>query len=370
MVEFDEAFYPYLNDLLAGREIPPLVSDDAYGWLLTIYQPVFNSSGDCACYIGVDVSMDRLRAEGYVFLSKAVSLFLSFSMLILALAVIFAQHSIILPVNRMAVAASAFAYTSEEARTEGMNRIRTLGIHTRDEIENLYHAFEKTTGDSVHYLSELQEKTHTIESMQEGLIMVLADMVESRDENTGQHIRKTAAYVRIIVEQMKKEGIYADQLTDEFISDCIKSAPLHDVGKIQIPDAILNKPGKLTDEEYEIMKTHSRAGEEIITKVMETVPEPGYLEEARRLAAHHHERWDGRGYPGEETPLSARIMAVADVFDALVSTRAYKKGFSFEKSIGIIQEGIGTQFDPKVAEAFLHAEDEVRRVSQEFQDRK
>ena len=204
--------------------------------------------------------------------------------------------------------------------------------------------------------------------------MVLADMVESRDENTGQHIRKTAAYVRIIVEQMKKEGIYADQLTDEFISDCIKSAPLHDVGKIQIPDAILNKPGKLTDEEYEIMKTHSRAGEEIITKVMETVPEPGYLEEARRLAAHHHERWDGRGYPdglaGEETPLSARIMAVADVFDALISDRAYKKGFSFERSIGIIQEGIGTQFDPKVAEAFLHAEDEVRRVSQEFQDRK
>ena len=219
-------------------------------------------------------------------------------------------------------------------------------------------------------MEELHDKTDMIQQMQSGLTMVLADMVESRDKNTGQHVRKTAAYVKIILEQMKKEGIYADRLTDKFIEDVEQSAPLHDVGKINIPDAVLNKPGKLTDEEFAKMKTHTTAGRDIITSVIENIPAPGYLEEARNLAAHHHERWDGRGYPdgiaGEEIPLSARIMAVADVFDALVSRRSYKKGFPFDKAIDIIREGSGTQFDPLVVHAFLQAEDKVRQVARSF----
>ena len=172
---------------------------------------------------------------------------------------------------------------------------------------------------------------------------------------------------------MRKKGYYADALTDEFISDVVNSAPLHDVGKIQVPDAILNKPGRLTDEEFAIMKTHTTAGRDILTEAIKLVPNSGYLNEARNLAAYHHEKWDGTGYPtglaGEDIPLSARIMAVADVFDALVSKRSYKKPFSFEEAMQIITDGSGKHFDPLIVDAFVSAGDEVRKVEAEFSRR-
>ena len=182
-------------------------------------------------------------------------------------------------------------------------------------------------------------------------------------------MRKPADYTRIILNQLKKDGAYPEQLTKAFIEDVVQSAPLHDVGKIRISDAILNKPGKLTPEEFEEIKTHTTAGRDILTSAIDTVAEEssGYLNEARNLAWCHHEKWDGTGYPrglsGEDIPLSARIMAVADVFDALVSRRSYKEPFPFDTSLEIIREGSGTHFDPKVAEAFLRAEAEVRRVA-------
>lgn len=299
-------------------------------------------------------------------------MFFGVFLIILGIGVWLAEYDIIIPVNVMAIAASAFAKHSDESLEEGLARIRRLKIRTGDEIENLYHAFTSMTQENVRYVEENQKKTETLKEMQNGLIMVLADMVESRDENTGHHVRKTAAYVRIIMEQLRSDGIYMEQLTDEFMYDVVNSAPLHDIGKIKVPDAILNKPGKLTDEEFAIMKSHAAEGRDILTKAIETVPYSDYLNEARNLAGCHHEKWNGTGYPdglsGEEIPLSARIMAVADVFDALVSNRSYKKGFPFEKAIAIIREGIGTHFDPKVAEAFLKAEDEVRRVAETFDE--
>ncbi|MCR5461235.1 MAG: HD domain-containing protein [Acetatifactor sp.] len=172
--------------------------------------------------------------------------------------------------------------------------------------------------------------------------------------------------MRIILEKMRKMGYHAEELTDEYMEDVVKSAPLHDIGKIQVSDAILNKPGKLTDEEFEIMKSHTTAGQKIIQQTIRTIPEADYLKEAMNLAAYHHEKWNGKGYPyglaGEEIPLSARVMAVADVFDALVSRRCYKEPFSYEKAISIITEGSGLHFDPQVVEAFLASEEEVKEV--------
>ena len=214
-----------------------------------------------------------------------------------------------------------------------------------------------------------EKQNASISRMQNGLILVMADLVESRDQCTGDHVRKTAEYTRIIMEQMKKDGSYVDQLTDEFIEDVVRSAPLHDIGKIHVSDVILNKPGKLTPEEFEEIKLHTTAGRDIITSAIDMVSEDstGYLNEARNLAYCHHEKWNGKGYPqglsNEDIPLSARIMAVADVFDALISKRSYKDEFSFEKAMEIIREGVGTHFDPKVAEAFLRAEAEVRAVA-------
>ena len=170
------------------------------------------------------------------------------------------------------------------------------------------------------------------------------------------------------MEELKESNVYVDELTDIFVEDVVRSAPLHDIGKIQVPDAILNKPGRLTSDEFEIIKTHTTAGKEIITSAINMVSEEdsGYLYEARNLAYCHHEKWNGSGYPqglkGEEIPLSARIMAVADVFDALVSKRSYKEPFSFEEAINIIKESSGSHFDPKIVEAFLKAEPKIRKV--------
>ena len=266
----------------------------------------------------------------------------------------------------MAISASAFAYDSEESLEDNVAQIKRLNIHTGDEIENMYQAFSKTTENSVYYMNDLQNKTEMISHMQDALIMVLADMVESRDENTGDHVRKTAAYTRIIMDKLREMDIYTDQLTDQFIFDVERSAPLHDIGKISISDTILNKPGKLTDEEFEIMKTHTIAGAAVIDQTIEKLPESGYLLEAKNIALYHHEKWNGRGYPeglsGEDIPLSARIMAVADVFDALVSERCYKKAFSFDEAMDIIKKDAGSHFDPNVAEAFLRSRERVSEV--------
>ncbi len=220
------------------------------------------------------------------------------------------------------------------------------------------------------YIAHIQNQSAMISKMQNGLILVLADMVESRDQCTGDHVRKTAAYTDIILQELRKEGKFPEILTDSYIQDVVHSAPLHDVGKIQVSDVLLNKPGKLTDEEFKQMQYHTTAGGEIIAHAIALVSEAGYLAEAKNLATYHHERWDGKGYPcglaGDDIPLSARIMAVADVFDALVSRRSYKAPFPFEKAMDIIREESGTHFDPEVAQAFLRAEEEVRRVEEEF----
>ena len=206
--------------------------------------------------------------------------------------------------------------------------------------------------------------------MQDGLIITMADLVESRDSDTGAHVQKTAAYVKIIVEGLKKKGYYLQKLTPKFMSDVVRSAPLHDIGKINIPDEVLNKPGKLTDKEFEIMKTHTTAGKRIIENAISTVKGDNYLKEARNMAAYHHERWDGKGYPegihGEVIPLSARIMAVADVFDALTSPRIYKPAFPLDKALNILEEGKGTQFDPKCVEVFFDALPEVKVILRKY----
>lgn len=200
-----------------------------------------------------------------------------------------------------------------------------------------------------------------ISGMQSGIITFMAEVVENRDDNTGGHIKRTAEYVARIAKELKSQGIYSDILTDRYMSDMVVAAPLHDIGKIHIPDAVLNKPGKLTEEEFDVMKTHAAAGEELLTHAKTELGESGYLNMAVEMAAYHHEWWNGKGYPygisREEIPLCARIMAVADVFDALTSKRCYKKAMPLEKAYAIIREESGTHFDPAVVEAFFAAED-------------
>ncbi|MCM1054766.1 MAG: HD domain-containing protein [Bacteroides sp.] len=199
-----------------------------------------------------------------------------------------------------------------------------------------------------------------VSHMQSGMIAFMAEVVESRDDNTGGHIRRTAEYVESIARELRRSGAYADILTERYLKDMVVAAPLHDIGKIHIPDAVLNKAGRLTDEEFEIMKTHTTAGEKLLINAKEELGESDYLNTATEMAAYHHEWWNGKGYPygisGEDIPLCARIMAVADVYDALISKRCYKNAMPIEKACAIIREESGTHFDPKVVEAFFASE--------------
>ena len=367
VIPYDTTIEKYADKFMKGENIPMDITNNQYGWILTVYAPVHDVHRYTRCYVGVDMSMDKLRSQEIGFLAKISSLFFGVLVLIRTYAVWLAEQHIVTPVNKITDAANRLSFDTQQARENSLKMLDALDIHTGDELEYLYDTYRKTSADTVRYIDEVQHKNEQINRLQNGLILVLADMVESRDQCTGDHVRKTAAYCEIILCQMIRENIYADQLTDEFITEVVSSAPLHDVGKIKVSDTILNKPGKLTDEEFRTMQTHTTAGSEIIDKAIATVGEESdYLKEAKNLAAFHHEKWNGSGYPnglkGEEIPLSARIMAVADVFDALVSRRSYKEPFSIEKALDIIREGSGSHFDPLVVQAFLDAEDEVRQV--------
>ena len=205
--------------------------------------------------------------------------------------------------------------------------------------------------------AELVADQETISDMQEHIISGLANLIESRDLETGEHVARTSRYVKALAEFASADGVYTDQLDEHFISLMYRAAPLHDVGKIVVPDYILKKPGKLNDEEYEQMKRHASEGGKVVREVLGGVTDDEYMAFASDVATCHHERWDGEGYPkglaGEEIPLPARIMAIADVFDALISRRCYKKAMVPEKAFQIIREGAGTQFDPNLTEVFL-----------------
>ncbi|MBQ7614178.1 MAG: HD domain-containing protein [Butyrivibrio sp.] len=368
IVEFDESFMEYVPTLLAGGRIDPIESNDRFGWLYTVYEPITDSSGKTVAYAGVDASMNHLRFESRQYMIRVISAFLGIFAFTLALGLYLLEYQVVLPLKTMAYTASLYSSNKHIDLHKTADLFHRLHIDTGDETENLYNAFSEMTDDNLEYLTDIRKKNEIISQMQDSLILVLADMVESRDKNTGNHVKKTSEYVKIIMDEIVAEGIYADQLTEKFKSDVYRSAPLHDIGKISVSDVILNKNGKLTDEEFALMKGHTTAGAEILDRVMATVPgsDEGYLHEARIMALYHHEKWNGMGYPtglsGEEIPLSARIMAVADVFDALVSTRSYKKGFPFEKAIGIIEESSGSHFDPMVAKAFLNAKDKAHEV--------
>lgn len=207
---------------------------------------------------------------------------------------------------------------------------------------------------------------------QEATIRSMASVAETRDPETGGHIYRTQNYVKALAEHLLSNGKFTDELNEEIIKILYNSAPLHDVGKVGIPDGILLKPGKLTDEEFTIMKSHASLGGDIIGKAEVGMMDSSFLHYARQIAVSHHEKWDGSGYPnglaGSDIPLSGRLMAVADVYDALISKRHYKDGMSHEKAASIIIEGSGKHFDPEIVQAFIEIESQFIEISIKFND--
>jgi putative two-component system response regulator len=220
---------------------------------------------------------------------------------------------------------------------------------------------------------EVARRTREVVAIQDVTILAMASMAETRDNETGNHIRRTQNYVKRLAEQLRHHPRFSHFLDDATISLLFKSAPLHDIGKVGIPDRILLKPGRLTPEEFEIMKTHTTLGRDAIAHAEAQLgADVEFLRLAKEIAYGHQEKWDGSGYPealaGDAIPISARLMAVADVYDALISRRVYKEGMSHEKAIQIIFDGSGSHFDPDIVAAFRECLDDFRTIAQNFAD--
>lgn len=209
----------------------------------------------------------------------------------------------------------------------------------------------------------LEERTKHIMQMQESIVLGMATMVERRDNSTGGHIKRTSMVVKIFSDKLLECD---STLSEEFLRNVIRAAPMHDLGKIALDDCILRKQGKFTEEEYEKMKQHAPEGAKIVNEILQNVEEEDFLKIAVNVANYHHEKWNGLGYPeglsGEDIPIEARIMALADVFDALVSKRCYKEAFSYDKAFQIIEESLGSHFNPKLGKIFLSCRPELEAL--------
>ncbi|MDR3020634.1 MAG: response regulator [Treponema sp.] len=212
----------------------------------------------------------------------------------------------------------------------------------------------------------IRDRTEKLRRMQNGIVYVLADVVENRDKATHGHIERTSEYLKLIITKMKEAGVYLEQIQNWDVETIVWSARLHDIGKISIPDVILNKPGDLTDEEFIKIKSHALEGERIIDDFAVLTDGDDFLKNAKLFAGHHHEHWDGNGYPrglkGADISLQGRIMAVVDVYDTLVSKRSYKKALTPEEAVIVISDNAGKQFDPAIVEVFLSVEDQFLKI--------
>jgi len=228
--------------------------------------------------------------------------------------------------------------------------------------------------DQNHYLEQqVSLRTEEVRAIQDVTILSMASLAETRDNETGNHIRRTQHYVKVLAEHLRDHPRFANYLTDKQIELLFKSAPLHDIGKVGIPDRILLKPGKLTPDEFEIMKTHTTIGRDAIVRAESQLGlSVAFLQCAKEIAYGHQEKWDGSGYPqgaaGDDIPISARLMAVADVYDALICRRVYKAPFTHEQAVELIVRGRGQHFDPDIVDAFLAVLPQFQDIAAQFAD--
>ena len=242
-----------------------------------------------------------------------------------------------------------------------------------DQNENLDEKVRERTAELERVNVALEAKTEELQKVQDATIIAFSSLAETRDNETGMHLRRTQNYVRALAESLRNHPRFAAALDTHTIELLYKSAPLHDIGKVAIPDNVLLKPGKLTAEEFEIMKRHTTFGRDAILAAEHGMGEgSSFLSAAREIAYGHHEKWDGSGYPqglsGDAIPVFARIMAVADVYDALISTRVYKPGMPHAKAVDIIVAGRGTHFDPDICDCFVRIHAQFAEIALRFND--
>lgn len=341
-------------------KIETVVSNSAeFGYIVTAYVPLLDDNGDLVAILGLDMSMDLILQNVREFRIVVIGIVLLIMFIYAQFAYFSLKMKILNPIIDLIREMSQFVQT-DDTETEEIIDI----IFGNDEIDDLTIGFnymieslKKNLEDLENANKEIKEKSAYMYHIQNNIIIGMATMIEGRDGSTGEHVINTARYVEILARELLKRGMYPETITYSFVERLIKAAPMHDIGKVAIPDSILNKPGRFTDDEYTIMKTHSAEGGKLLLKVLGDLTDQEFINIAEDVTLYHHEKWDGTGYPsglkGTEIPLAARIMAVADVYDALIAVRVYKNPMPREKALKIIEEEAGTHFDPELALLFV-----------------
>ena len=367
IIPYYDEFSMY-NDYFKNKEVIDEIMFNSDKSIMFASYPVRNSNGEIVCYAISDVYMSFLSEYARDYLIKIFLCFSGFVVMILIFGFTQAGYELVIPINCITEAACEFldSHGDQNALDENVRKTRSIGICTGDEVEQLYRTICQMESEMAEYVRDLRHFADTTRKTQTGLIITLAGIVESRNINSTAHVHNTAAYVRIILNGLKKKGYYSEKLSDEYMEEVEMSAPLHDIGKIQISDSIINKRDELTNEEEEIYKLHTVYGRRIMEKAIAIVNDDTYLKEARNMAAYHHERWDGKGFPdglhGEVIPLSARVMGLANELDELIAPRGFKISCTLDEAIEIIKSESGKKFDPKCVDALLECISDVKTV--------
>lgn len=318
--------------------------------------------------IGIEIMVAFLGSDGAIIIDIAYALvpFLSilyFNLKLTRLITLFSYASMILSIY----ISSKTAYLNVLNNDNPMQYF--LGYLCGFSIEFIF-VYLITTAITKRCCSTLRgvySVNQKLSSMQKEIISSFANLVESRDSFTGEHIKRTSKYVELIARELKKQGYYVDELSDDKIELFVSAAPLHDLGKLHVPDYILTKQDKLTFEEFEKIKEHPKEGEKLIDENLTDIEAHEYVSCAKQMSLYHHEKWDGNGYPnkisGLKIPLCARIMAAADVLDALLSKRQYKEAMTLEKAFSIIKDSSGTHFEPCIVEALLACKEQIEEIA-------
>lgn len=255
-----------------------------------------------------------------------------------------------------------FQFAEVEARVRTHLQLREFQVQLRMHND----ALQVLVGEK---MEEVLREKERLSRAQLATIVAMSKLAEARDDDTGEHIERTREYCHALAKHLYSNGSHRDEIDEAFVDNIYRAAPLHDIGKVAIPDAILRKPGKLTAEEFEMMKHHAQLGADTLRQVSKQYPDNAFVNMGIAIAQSHHEKWDGSGYPGglagDAIPLCARIMAVADVYDALRTKRCYKEAFSHEKCREIMTKDAGSHFDPELIEAMVRIEDTFQKINQE-----
>lgn len=332
--------------------------NDQYGHVMSRYVPIYNNKNKIIAVLGVDFDYHEYKQKIVASFVKGL-FFMGLCLLTIYLVLIlYMKHIIVKPIVLISSRMNNFL-------KDNTTSIEPIEIESGDELEFMASSFNKMAADINSYIKQISD-------MQMETIFSLAKLAQSRDDDTGKHLDRVQQYCYVLAKKLSENSPYSDQIDDNFIKNTVNASILHDIGKVAISDLILLKPGKLTDEEFAEMKKHTSLGAQTLNEVDSKFGNNSFIQIGTLMANYHHERWDGRGYPqglkGEEIPLAARIMAIADVYDAISTKRVYKDAFPQEKCIEIIKEGRGTQFDPVIVDAFLESTDIFNKIREEMSE--